>query len=354
MTSFLGSLLRRDRWPLWIGGAIGVLVLAWLLRGLDFGRFVEVARGADVGPLLLLPLAIVAEQLCRSLKWRLLLAPLRTVPISRLFAAIMVGYFANLVAPVRVSFLVRAWLVARSHALKVSTVLASVTIDRIIDGWVYLGLALVVVGTASFPDAGGEIRGGMWQGFAWSFATLAVAVAGLVGVKRAVARPPAVFTRIARRLPTRAAGFMGAVAEHFGRGLVLPQSGMGRAVILGAAVTMKALAASHLLWAGLAFGVVLAPMDYLFLMVFLGFIATLAGTLRIVGGFTAAGVFALGLFDVAVEQALAIALVVEAANHLTVAVVGGICFAVEGISLSDVRRLRGRLANQGDRKDECR
>ena len=202
MTSFLGSLLRRDRWPLWIGGAIGVLVLAWLLRGLDFGRFVEVARGADVGPLLLLPLAIVAE--------------------------------------------------------------------------------------------------------------------------------------------------------HFGRGLVLPQSGTGRAVILGAAVTMKALAASHLLWAGLAFGVVLAPMDYLFLMVFLGFIATLAGTLRIVGAFTAAGVFARGLFDVAVEQALAIALVVEAANHLTVAVVGGICFAVEGISRSDVRRLRGRLANQGDRRDECR
>ncbi|MEE8172203.1 MAG: hypothetical protein V3T62_04660, partial [Alphaproteobacteria bacterium] len=64
--AFLSHALRRGRWTLWIGGAIGVATLVWLLRNLDVESLVEVARSADIRPLLLLPLAVVAEQLLRA------------------------------------------------------------------------------------------------------------------------------------------------------------------------------------------------------------------------------------------------------------------------------------------------
>lgn len=337
------SLFRRDRWPIWAGGVLGVAILAWLLRDVDVPRLVEIVREADVRPLVLLPLAIAAEQLVRAVKWRLLLAPLCSVRIGRLFSAIMVGYLANVVTPVRVSPLVRAWLVARSAGQKVSTVLATVVVDRLIDGWVYLGFAAAVAGTISFPDDEGMLRAGLRQGVAGVLVGLVGAVAALMALKWAIRRPPRLLGPIARRLPERVARFIGEIARHFGRGVAVPGGAVGYLAVFGASVAMKALSATHFVWAGMAFGIVLAPVDYLFLMVFLGFLATLAGTLRIVGGFTAGAVFALGLFGVGVEQALVMALIVEVASHLTVAAAGAGCLLAEGVSIGELKRLGRRL-----------
>ena len=51
-----------------------------------------------------------------------------------------------------------------------------------------------------------------------------------------------------------------------------------------ASVVIKLIALTHILWAGLAFGVVLRPADYVFLLVFLGFRIILTRFARILGG----------------------------------------------------------------------
>src|SRR5947208_1442423 len=81
----------------------------------------------------------------------------------------------------------------------------------------------------------------------------------------------------------------------------------------------------------LALGVALQPAEYLFLMVFLGFSVILGHFLRLAGGFTIAAVFALGLFRVPNEEALAMTLVVQASNLLSVAVVGALALWAQGI-----------------------
>ena len=75
---------------------------------------------------------------------------------------------------------------------------------------------------------------------------------------------------------------------------------------------MKVIAATHFLWAGLAVGIVLAPFDYLFLMVFAGFALVLARFVRVHGGFIIGSGFALQLLGVPDEQALAMILF----NHI--------------------------------------
>ncbi len=350
--AFLSHALRRGRWTLWIGGAVGVATLVWLLRNLDGESLIEVVRSADIRPLFLIPLAVIAEQLLRAVKWRRLLTPLRSVRLARLFGAIMAGYLANLVVPVGVSPLVRAWLIARLEKLRVGTVLGTVAVDRLIDGVIFLCLAGAVAGAASFPDESDAIREGLWGGFAAGLVALVVAVAVLVALKRTAGNPPRLATVIARRLPARFARFLGELARLFAEGLVLPKGVGARAVIFGASIAMKALAASHFLWAGLAFGIVLTPVQYLFLLVFLGLLATLTGTLHIVGGFTAGAVFALGLLGVEVDKALAMVLVVEVASHLTVAIVGAAALWLEGLTPATLKRWHGEEREPPEARDD--
>jgi hypothetical protein len=104
-----------------------------------------------------------------------------------------------------------------------------------------------------------------------------------------------------------------------------------------ASVGIKLFAALQLVPAGLAFGVSLHPAEYLFVMVFLGFLVIMGHFLRLAGGFIIAAVFALRLFGVPDEEALAMALVIQAMNILSVAAIGAAALWAQGIVLSEVR-----------------
>ncbi len=105
-----------------------------------------------------------------------------------------------------------------------------------------------------------------------------------------------------------------------------------------ASILIKLIAASHLLWAGLALGVVLEPFVYLALMAILGFIVILAHVGRVPAGFVLGTVFSLGLFGVSDATALAMVTVVMAANMLAVAVFGGWGLWIHGVGLGDLGR----------------
>lgn len=327
---------RLNRWA-WAGAVVGVAALIWVLRDFDPGAFLKVIAGADVGPLAALPAVILLEQLLRAAKWRQILYPLRSVRTGRLFGAIMVGYLSNFVVPVRVSPLVRAWLIARLEDMRVSTVLATIALDRLIDGLIFVGLAATVLAFATFPDEEGKVAFGLAWGTGGSLALLAGLAAGLLALRRALRRGFSLPPRLLMPLPPRLGQALGSFAHLFAEGIVLPRQHWRRAVVIMASLTMKVLATLHLALAGLAFGVMLAPLDYLFLMVFLGFLVILAGTLRLVGGFTAGAVFVLGGFGVGPEPALAMALVVQAATVATVAAAGAGALWFQGMSLGELR-----------------
>ena len=258
----------------------------------------------------------------------------------------MVGYLSNHVAPVRVSPLVRAWLIARLEALRVGTVLASIALDRIVDGFVFVGFTVAALAFVGFPDEAGTVRDGLVWGAAGSLAVFSALVAGLLFLRCVAFRGTVLPNMLLRRLPDRLARPVDAFAVLFAAGIVLPREGWRRAMIVATSIAMKAVAALHLVFAGLAFGVLLAPMQYVFIMVFLGFLIILAGMLRIVGGFTVGAVFVLGGFGVEVETALAMAVIVQAASFLTLVATGAIALWAEGISLGELRARGAALASR--------
>ena len=151
------------------------------------------------------------------------------------------------------------------------------------------------------------------------------------------------------RLPARVAPLFRQVVPSFAEGIAWPREVWRGVGVVLASVLIKMLAMTNFLWAGLALGVTLQPAQYLFLLVFLGFLVILGHFARVAGSFVIGAVFVLGLFDVPAEPALAMALIVEAANLLSVACVGAFSLWRQGVGLADVR-----MAMVTGRGDDCR
>lgn len=337
---------RRRAWA--VGGAlIGLAALAWVFGRLDYGRMREVLAGADARFLLMVPVAIAAEQLVRAWKWRQILYPLRAVATLRLFGAIMAGYLGGLLVPFGVSPILRSWLIARLEALTFSAVLASVAIDRLIDGIIFTGFVAAVLAFAAFPDPDGNIRLGLVIAGIGSFAVFALLLALFIRYRRDVADRASWIMRLADRLPARFTDRVRALLHSFAQGIVWPNELRRRAGVVAASIVIKLIAATHFLFAGLAFSVLLRPVDYLFLIVFLGFIVILTHFSRIAGGFIVGAVFALGLFGVEAERAVAMTVVVQVASIATVAAIGAFALWRHGFTLADVRRAEVAEARSG-------
>ena len=332
--------LRRNRWDRslpWIGAFLGAAALVWVLRGFDLERFRNIIVKADVRLIAAVPVIVILEQIVRAWKWRLLLLPLRAIGSAYLLGAIMAGYLLAVLIPFGFGTVARSWLVARRENLKFTAVLATVFLDRLSDGIVFVCLVPIAVLATAFPDPNGGVRSGLaWSG-AGSLVLFLFLVVGLELFRRQAANPGRLVRQFGGRLPPRIADPVRRVATSFAEGINWPH-GVWRGVgVLLASLTMKLLASMQFLAAGLAFGVVLRPAEYLFVMVLLGFLTIIGHLLRLAGGFIIGAVFALGLLGVPEEESLAMALIVQASNFLTVAGLGAVALWVQGIALSDAR-----------------
>jgi glycosyltransferase 2 family protein len=273
----------------------------------------------------------------RAWKWRQLLFPIRSIGTAPLFGTIMAGYLLGMLVPFGFGTVARSWLVARRENLKMSAVLATVAIDRLTDGIVFALLVPVALALVSFPDPTGDIHAGLSWGAMGSLLFFALLLLALAAYKRGVVRADGRVARFVDRLPPRFGAPVRRLYASFAEGIVWPSAFWRGAGIVLASVVIKLFAATHFLWAGLVVGVALRPGQYLFLLVFLGFLVILGHFARIAGSFVIGAVFALRLFGVGEEQALAMVLVVEAANLLSVAGVGAFALWRQGVALADLR-----------------
>ena len=330
---------RASRWLPWVGGVLGLVALAWAMRGFDFNRFAGILAGADLRLLALVPLSILAEQLARAWKWRQLLHPLRSVGVFRLFGSIMAGYLLAMLIPLGFGTVARSWLVARREDLELASVIATVALDRLTDGIVFACLVPLALAFVVFDDPTGGIRAGLVWGGAVSFLLFAAVLLALVAYRRGALSEGGRLLRLVRRLPQRFAPAAQRIAAAFAEGIAWPREAWRGIGIVLASVAIKLLAATHLFWSGLSIGVLLEPAQYLFMVVFLGFLIILGHLIRVLGSFVIGGVFVLGLFGVAAEPALVMVLVVEMTSLLSVAAVGTISLWSQGVALGEVRRV---------------
>lgn len=341
----MNGLLLRWGAPL-IGAAVALVLIFMLYGSLDFGKFLDGLRSANLIWVVILAVTILLEQFFNGWKWRQVLHDVKPVDTFRLTGALLAGYGANVLVPLGISPLVRAWIIARLEQLKMATVLTTTIISRFIDGVVFALFAGVLALVGQVPQVEGNLELGLSVAGALNIVLFGGLLWAMFRFRTLFASDGPVICRlfdwVAARMRANGPGLRTAICD----GVIWPRNAMRRVAVFVGAIATKLIAATHFVWAGLAVGVVLAPWDYIFLMVFSGFIMVLGRFVRIPGSFIFGAGFALQMLGVPPETALLMILF----NYImTILLVVGIGLIVLWQSGIDIRRahLEAETLNAG-------
>ena len=321
-----------------IGAGLAIWILFWLYKGLDFDRFMSAVSAANPGWLLALVATILGEQFLRGWKWRQILHDLKPVATKRMFGAILAGYGAATLVPLGISPLVRSWLIARLENLRLASVLVTAAVERFIDGIVFALIAGLVAAQDSIPAVNDGLRTGLGVASVLSLGFFSVLLWLVFRGQTALAREDTRVSRLIDWLAAKGGTRLTDLRTAISRGIVWPREGFRRIGIVAASVAMKVIAATHLLWAGLAVGITLGVFDYLFLLVIAGFALVLARFIRVPGGFVIGSGFALHALGVPDEKALAMIMFTHILTIVLVVGVGLVVFWQSGVEIRNMPR----------------
>ena len=130
-----------NKWQFWLGGAVSLVLLLLLLYQVELGEIKDALWDANY--FLLAPSVAIyfVAVWFRAVRWRYLLAPIRAIPVHRLYPVVIIGYMANNLLPVRLGEVVRSYYLARQENLNTSSALATIAVERVYDGITLLAFA---------------------------------------------------------------------------------------------------------------------------------------------------------------------------------------------------------------------
>lgn len=281
----------------------------------------------------LLPIALISAYsiVVRCQRWRLLLRPIGDVSFLPLFSATSIGFLCNMVLPLRVGEVIRPVLLANRTNIPVSSVLASVVLERLLDMLtilVFLGLVMCLVPVSSTIRQSGVV-----------FLVFAVLAVGMVAsLQRRHPLALGILQWILDRMPTAIRERAEAALHSFIGGL----QGIGTGVTL-----VRILGYSLFLWIVIAsvfgIGFLACGLDVPRVSGALALVTVVAGAVSapsapgFIGTFQAGCIVALGLFGISRADAIPYAFVIWAAQWLTQVILGVVFLLRENIRFGDVR-----------------
>jgi uncharacterized protein (TIRG00374 family) len=128
--------------------AIGILLLWFAFRSVDFSKLVEELKKADYSWLILSILFGLFAFISRARRWVLLINPLGFNPSAKnAFFAMMTGYLANIALP-RIGEITRCVALGKKEKIPVDQLIGTVVIERTIDFFSLLLIMIVLIFTS--------------------------------------------------------------------------------------------------------------------------------------------------------------------------------------------------------------
>jgi glycosyltransferase 2 family protein len=156
--------------------AISAVFLGFAVRGVDWSEAASaLAKAHYLYVIPILGITVWALYI-RAQRWRILLRPVGTPAMRTLVAATNIGFMANMVLPLRIGEVIRPVLLSRKERQPLSSILATVVLERIFDIFTILFLFGV---SASVVSVSPQVR-------QWGFRLcgLAAIIGGTVAVAR--------------------------------------------------------------------------------------------------------------------------------------------------------------------------
>lgn len=111
---------------------IAALAVYYTMRNVSLSELIDSFKTLPLSYVLLAGFILVLVYWARALRWRILIAPLKTVKTSDLYSPLMVGFMAS-VLPARMGEIVRAYLLAKNQQLTFASSLATILVERMFD-----------------------------------------------------------------------------------------------------------------------------------------------------------------------------------------------------------------------------
>ncbi len=196
-------------------GLVISAVFMWLtLRHTDLRQVWVALRSANY--LYLLPYAaiLVAIHFLRVVRWGILLEPVGKPGFTKLNRAGAIGFLALMIMPFRLGELARPMLIAERGKIRRSAAMASVVVERVVDG-LAMASVLIVALLLSQPATHDAkliawVRAVGWMVFAAFFALLVFLVVAYLWRDFAVRLVDRLARPVSKRLATKAAGMLDA------------------------------------------------------------------------------------------------------------------------------------------------
>ncbi len=322
------------RWLIWVGVAVSFVFLFLALRGIEFEeswRALQQANGLWLLPGIAFYFLAVAV---RSWRWSYLLQPLKAVSAGQLFPIVVIGYMGNNIYPARIGELLRAYVLRRDKGVPISSSLATVLIERMMDGIVMIGFALI--GLQSAPNVGPRAS----QAFAVAIAIFAAASAVLFLMALAPAQTNRLAeAMVARLIPHRLQAPLLGFVHRFVQGAQSLRSPRDLAAIFFGTVVVWLLETMKYGCVALAFGLTL-PFSGLMMVNGLSNLFTIIpGAPGAVGTFDAGGMLSMRALGVDDSLAAAYVLTLHVVLWLPVTLLGAFFMLREGLRWSDLRKV---------------
>jgi len=192
-----------------LGLAVTVTLVALLFRAVNVRQLWDALIATDPRPIVPAIALYLVSLWVRSLRWALLL-PRERVTIGALFPALIVGLAVNNLLPARIGELARAYLLARWCGVAYGATVASVVVERGLDGATLATLLLAALVFTPWAPA-------YLSALGWTIAGAFVVALAVLGV---MAWRADMVGRLAHRATAWLPGRAGAIAERLSVGFV--------------------------------------------------------------------------------------------------------------------------------------
>ncbi len=121
------------------------------LRNVDLNDLKIAFSQAEYVYLIPVTLLGLVCQWLRSYRWGLILEPVKRLDQWTLFSLTSVGYMATLLLPMRLGEFARPYLLNKKYGLRLSSTLATVTVERLFDGLTLMIVLAFVIASVPLP-----------------------------------------------------------------------------------------------------------------------------------------------------------------------------------------------------------
>jgi hypothetical protein len=323
-------LFNRHTLKLIIGLAIGAVFFYLTVRRVNIDQMLAALAQTHYGLVLLSAAVMMGAHGLRAVRWRFLLAPVKTLRTGSLFSALLIGYAANTFVPAHLGEFLRAFVIGKKHAISASAAFATIVIERLLDVVSLIAVMALVIIVHPFPE---------WvETSGYLMLAGALLLCGvLIGCKRFEAQTAALVRTVTKPLPERIGKRFESLALNFLHGVVPLKSTAHyiATAVLSIAIWLCYAAVYYICLA--AFDLVaayhLAWYVGLVVLVFTTLSVVIPSTPGYVGTFHYLCQVSLVMFGVSASAALSFAVIAHLVGVVPVAVAGLICANYEGVAI---------------------